>query len=182
MYLYKTEGLGQFPEPIAAESDRVVKAIRRLPEGRTCPVDPTKHEQRIREQLGKQGFKWFEVEPALRLLRKEWGLPARPIVGSPSNPQASISAIDRGEEERIRIHTARVLEEEFRKAARSDDIKGMEKAAKQFKELMDRYPSPKPGKPMPGRGQMQKHRDEFQRMLWEIENRKLPTTRQRLRK
>ena len=169
MYLYAKECLGQIPAqcqqiPPADEWDSVVSAIRSLPEAKTCPTlaHAAEHERRIVDKLRKQGFSDYTIEAGLRLLRKEIGLPAPQCLSPITGPrQTSMRAPEPGELIRNHIYTAQVLEEMFRKAERSDDVKGMAEAAEMYYELLNAYPSQKPGKPMPGRLAMERQRKEI---------------------
>jgi hypothetical protein len=77
------DGFGQ-PLPQTSISkyrlEEVVRAIRGLPEGRVCvtPERAPEHERRIVEKLRKQGFRDWEIEAGLNLVRNDLGLPARP--------------------------------------------------------------------------------------------------------
>jgi hypothetical protein len=190
MYLYAKEGLGQIPTTLqppnltpgrgyafgpaasAAEGfgqvpqhrwDRVVRAIRSLPEGRTCPTPEhaREHERRIVEQLRKQGFNEWEIEAGLNLVRSEMGLPVRqwsPRVAY-HPPQTSMRQAEPRAKERGAIYEAQLLEERFRKAERSGDVKGMAEAAEAYYRLLGQYPSQGAGEPMPGRGTMERQRE-----------------------
>lgn len=65
-----------------------------------------------------------------------------------------------GAKERGAIYEAQLLEERFRKAERSDDVKGMAEAAEAYYRLLGNFPSQEPGEPMPGRLAMQRQREK----------------------
>jgi hypothetical protein len=164
------EGFGQAPPRWEQsprelrESHPVVRAIRSLPEGRTCPTPEhaPEHERRIVEKLRQQGFREWDIEAGLNLVRRDIGLPARqwpkPIAIGP--PQTTMREAEPGAKERGAIYEARLLEERFLKAERSGDVKGMAEAAEAYYRLLGQFPSQGPGEPMPGRGVMQRQREK----------------------
>lgn len=136
-------------------NNRVVQAIRRLPEGNVCPAPEhlEAYEQRIINQLW-QSFSFYpgELGKGLDLWRLSMGYPPRPPMREkPLNTGPSMRATEPGEEIRNAIYTAQVLEEQFILAERTKNYEGMAKASKEYYQLLNRFPPQGPGKSMPGR-------------------------------
>lgn len=168
-----TNGLGQNPwEQIPRDqhervrelirNNPVVQAIRSLPEGKVCPAPEfmAAHEQRIREKI--RGFLPGQIDEGINLWRLSLGYPPHPAWQQRKiNTSPSMSPISAGEKIQSDIYTAKILEEKFRRAELSDDAEGMAIAAEQYYQLLNRYPPPGPGQPMPGRGAMERQREQI---------------------
>lgn len=146
----------------AIRNNRVVQAIRRLPEGQVCPAPErmATFEQRIREKL-RGSFLWDELETGINLWRQSEGFPPHPSRRqlAPMNTGPSMREATEGDVRRSAIYTARVLEEKFLLAERTGDQEGMVKAAEDYHKLLGSYPPQGSGDPMPGRGTMQRQRE-----------------------
>lgn len=149
----------------AIESNRIVQAIRRLPEGQVCPAPEhmAEFERRVREKLrGSFPILSAEFEEGINLWRMSLGYPPhRPPRQMPINTAPSMREIRPGEVRQSVIYTAQVLEQKFLIAERSGDVEGMTKAVKEYYDLLNRYPPKGPGDPMPGRGSMERHREQL---------------------
>jgi hypothetical protein len=83
-------------------------------------------------------------------------------------PQTSMRQAEPGDKERGAIYGAQLLEERFRKAERSGDVKGMAEAAEAYYRLLGQFPSQGPGEPIPGRGAMEQQREKLHETRAEI--------------
>jgi hypothetical protein len=148
----------------AINSNAVVQAIRRLPEGRVCPAPEhmAAHEQKIREKL-RGSFHFSQLETGINLWRQSIGYAPNPDpFRQPAHPpQTSIKSIDPGERQRSVNYTARQLEQDYVLAQKTGDLEGMVKAAEAYYRLLGDVPPHGPGAPMQGRGSMELDRNRW---------------------
>jgi hypothetical protein len=163
----------------AINSNAVVQAIRRLPEGRVCPAPEhmPAHEQKIREKL-RGSFDYSQLETGINLWRQSVGYPPRPSVAQqpPLQRQTGMRATEPGERERNALYTAGLLEQRFVLAEKTGDLEGMAKAAEEYHQLLGAFPSGG-GQPMPGRGGMEKDRDKWLQVRQDVVRRAPNLTR-----
>ena len=146
----------------AIASNAVVKAIRRLPEGRVCPAPEhmAAYEQRIREKL-RGSFDASQLEAGINLWRQSMGSPPHPnpLTQPVYRPQTGMRATEPGERERSARYTAGVLEQRFLLAERTGDVEGMAKAAEEYYQLLGGFL--RPDVPPPGRARMEADRNRW---------------------